>query len=245
MTSSRRTPNRKRAEVIARDVSRKVLRDDLAEGARLPVERDMMEELDVGRPALREALRLLESRGLLEVRRGRGGGPVVRHPQIAELAETLMLVLAFQGATIADVLLTRGTLEPTAARLAATRRPDTAVHELQVSIDRILAYPDNHDVLLRENAFFHSRIAEMSGSIVLQVFIDSLKSLLEGATLLVEYPQERRTHLAQAHQPIVDAIARKDPAAAEAAMHDHLASAMRHWQQSYPDLLGRDIGSFL
>src|SRR3954463_16835351 len=78
MERTRRSP--KACEVIARDLANYIVDNNLPEGAKLPVEKDMLETLGVGRTTLREALRLLETRGVLVIRAGPKGGPVVRHP---------------------------------------------------------------------------------------------------------------------------------------------------------------------
>src|SRR5207248_107530 len=70
----------KTSEVIARDLAARIAEGGLAPGSRLPVERVMLESLGVGRTTLREALRLLETRGVLTIRAGPKGGPVVRRP---------------------------------------------------------------------------------------------------------------------------------------------------------------------
>jgi len=232
---------RKVAEVVARELTLSILDGELPAEAPLPTEREMMDDLGVGRPALREALRLLEDRGVLEIRLGRNGGPVVRHPGTADFAAPLALVLAFQRATLDDILVAREAIEPAAAGLAALRRPDEAVDELRRSAARILEAPDDHDVMLRENAFFHARIADLSGNAVLRVFIDSVKSLLEDASLTVDYPASRRQALGHAHDAIVESIAVRDAAAATEAMRVHLVEARSYWRDHFPALLDRTV----
>src|SRR6266545_2615432 len=82
-----RTP--KTGEMIADRLRRQIARGDLAIGERLPTEDELTATFGIARTTLREALRILESQGLLEIRRGRAGGPVVTMPQIGSLAEGL------------------------------------------------------------------------------------------------------------------------------------------------------------
>ena len=71
---------------VAADLRARIARGDLVAGQALPVESELMVELGVSKGVMREALRILEQQGLVEVRRGVGGGPRVRHPSIAEAA---------------------------------------------------------------------------------------------------------------------------------------------------------------
>ena len=117
---------RKRSEVIARELSQYIVDSGLTPGTMLPREREMLEQLGVGRTTLREALRILEIRGLLTIRSGPGGGPVVRTPQPSDLTEALTLILQFQRATMLEVLDARIWLEPIAARMATPLAPEAS-----------------------------------------------------------------------------------------------------------------------
>src|ERR1700761_3404539 len=110
----------KRSEVIARDLAEYIVDARLPAGARLPREKEMVEQLGVGRTTLREALRILETRGVLTIRSGPGGGPIVRHPEPSDLTGALTLILQFQRATMVEVLDARIWLEPIGARMAAS-----------------------------------------------------------------------------------------------------------------------------
>src|SRR5262245_31222726 len=85
--------NVKTSERVARELATYIIDARLPEGAVLPVEREMLETLSISRATLREALRLLESWGLVEVRPGPKGGPVVRKPRVGELSRALTLLL--------------------------------------------------------------------------------------------------------------------------------------------------------
>lgn len=236
-----RRRNPKTSELIARDLANFIIEHDLPPGAMLPTEKDMVESFGVGRTTLREALRLLETRGVITIRSGPRGGPVVRRPQAGDLGEALSLILQFEGASLSDVLEARYSLEPMVARLAARRITPEAIDALQVTVDRILAAPNDHDVFQRENQVFHSTIAESAGSVVLHVFQETLKSIADGGTVGVKYNAARRTGVAEAHQRIVDALRAGDEEEAERTMHLHLDEAARYWQRKFGDLVARPL----
>src|SRR5947209_200378 len=93
----------KMAELVASELRRRVVSGELQEGDALPPESTLMETFGVSRPTLREAFRVLESEGLIEVHRGSRGGARVRLPTNDVVARYAGLVLEHGQATIADV----------------------------------------------------------------------------------------------------------------------------------------------
>jgi GntR family transcriptional regulator, transcriptional repressor for pyruvate dehydrogenase complex len=231
----------KASELIARDLAAHIVDENLEEGAMLPTEREMVETLGVGRTTLREALRLLETRGVLTIRPGPRGGPAVRHPRPADLGAALTLILQFEQASLADVMEAREALRPMVARLAALRIDEATVDELRESVARMIEHEDDQNFFFEENARFHTLIAEASGSVVLRVFSESLKSIADGLFAGVRYNVKRRRAIARAHERIVDALASHDPDAASEAMHRHLVAARRYWETEYPELVTQPV----
>src|ERR1700736_3637382 len=92
---------------IAPESRTRIARGDLRAGEPLPVESDLMYELGVSKGVVREALRILETEGLVEVRRGLGGGPRVRHPSISEAANPIGVYLQIGSVKVVDVWETR------------------------------------------------------------------------------------------------------------------------------------------
>src|SRR6202044_2703439 len=85
LVASRRR-NLKQSELIAQYLASYIVDSDLPPGTTLPPEREMVQSLAIGRTTLREALRLLETRGVITIRSGRHGGPVVRRPDPRDLS---------------------------------------------------------------------------------------------------------------------------------------------------------------
>jgi len=235
----RRSP--KTSEVIAREIANYIIANDLPEGSMLPVEREMLESLGVGRTTLREALRLLETRGVLTIRAGPKGGPVVRRPLADDLGEALTLILQFEGASLADVYEARNALEPMLAELAASRITEADLAELDETVTRILANLDDQDVFVVENRSFHTVVARAAGSVVLRVLLETLKSIADGTTVGVEYTPRRRKAVADVHQAVIERLRARDAPGAAEAMRHHLGEAARYWQQKYPELYGRPV----
>jgi DNA-binding FadR family transcriptional regulator len=225
-----RRRSRKTSERIAHDLATSITEGRLQPGTVLPTEKDMVELFGVGRSTLREALRLLETRGVLTIRSGPNGGPVVRRPRADDLGSALTLLLQFEGATFADVLVARRTFEPMLAQLAASRITDEQIAILQRTVDEMDADLVDQHRFLHLNSLFHATIAEASGSVVLRVFQESLKSVADGASLGVQYSRGRQRLVAEVHQRIIDRLAAHDEEGARLEMEKHLEDAYRFLQ---------------
>jgi DNA-binding FadR family transcriptional regulator len=237
--TDRRTP--KRSEIIARDLATFIVDSDLQPGRALPPEHEMIASLGVGRTTLREALRLLETRGVLTIKSGPGGGPVVRRPRLSDLGESLTLILQFEGATLAEVVEARQSLEFIMCRAAATKITDAAIEELR-EINSVLAQnPQDLDLVLEQNVAFHRRIGAASGNVVLQMFLETVISVGDGRAVGVTYGPKQVAAIAVAHDRIIDALAAHDPEAAGAAMQDHLDNSARFFRRHYASVLDRPI----
>lgn len=109
--------------VVADHLRQRILSGELAEGEHLPVEEVLTAEFGIARTTLREALRVLESQGLITIRRGRGGGPIVTHPDLGPISMALAASLQLQGTTVGDLDEARRLIEPElAGQLARDHR---------------------------------------------------------------------------------------------------------------------------
>jgi GntR family transcriptional repressor for pyruvate dehydrogenase complex len=225
---------------LARDLANYISDNTIPDGTKLPTEVEMARTFGVGRTTLREALRLLEMRGVITIRVGRGGGPVVRQPQTTDLAEGLALVLQFQQATLADVVDARLLLEPAAARQAAMLVTPDLLAGLRDSVDAMLDQPDGR-TFSRENARFHSLIADTLGNPVISIYIDCLKHVHDGRPFGIQYAPKHITAVSRAHLAIIEALESRDPAASEAAMRKHLEDTKGYWSRKYSDVYTRPL----
>jgi DNA-binding FadR family transcriptional regulator len=126
------------AQRIVEDIDRRGLRA----GNRLPAEQAMLEEYQVGRAALREALRVLEDRGLVELRQGRTGGPVVLEVGAGEVAAHLELTMRRLDVPDAAVLEAWSALSTVVAQLSARRLTGAEVGDLEARYAEIVGTGD-------------------------------------------------------------------------------------------------------
>lgn len=237
--AQRRTP--KRAELVAHDLADYIVDSKFEPGTALPPEHEMIASLGVGRTTVREALRLLETRGVLTIKSGPGGGPVVRRPRPDDLAESLTLILQFESATLLEIVEARRWLEPAISRLAATTISAAQVEELRAINAEIADSPDNQEAMLAKNREFHRRIADIGGNAVLRIFLATIVSISDGKALGIEYGPRQSEGIVTAHEAIVDALEAGDSAAAGEAMDEHLAEAERYWRRRFSSVMARPV----
>lgn len=133
----------KAAEVIARKIKRRIAKRELLEGDLLPPEIKLMEEFGVSRPTIREAFRILETQNLVSVSRGARGGAIVHRPDTSLITSHMLLSLAWEKSTVAEVYQTRVTVEPALVRRVAEVAADQVSHRLQPLLNEAYDSIDN------------------------------------------------------------------------------------------------------
>jgi GntR family transcriptional regulator, transcriptional repressor for pyruvate dehydrogenase complex len=231
----------KRSEVFAHDLANYIVDSHLPPGTMLPREREMVEQLGVGRTTLREALRILETRGVLTVRSGPGGGPVVRHPQSSDLTEALTLILQFQRAKLTEVLDARIWLEPMAAGMAAAHITEGGLERLAAVNDEIRATVVSEDRIIDANQRFHRMIAGATGNPVVQVFCETLMAVSDSGVGEIHHSRAFKASTVAGHDLIIAGLEARNPAAAHAAMHAHVLEGRRHRVEVNPEVMARPL----
>ena len=200
-----------------------IIRDGLLRpGDMLPPERELAERLHVSRGSLREAILALESMGLVEPRHGEG--TIVRDLSAAPLVNQLSVMLVQKRALVGELLEFRLMVEPTLAARAAANATEEEITHLEEILSRQKAKVDQGELAIEEDSKFHYAIAQAArNSVVLKVldvFMDYLRDSRE-LSLQVEGRPQRSLN---SHRRILNAIARKNPAAAEKAMRRHITT---------------------
>lgn len=153
----------KAAELVARALRSQIIRGELKEGGTLPHEGDLVTRFGVSRPTLREAVRILESEGLISISRGSRGGAKIHSPNTTIAAHYFGLILQSRGVTIADVYRARMIIEPPAAEIVARERGAEVADELTDWIERSRAAIDDNVLYGELSAGFYRALVQMSG----------------------------------------------------------------------------------
>jgi len=227
----------KTAMIVAQRIVADIARDNLAPGASLPPERMMLETYEVGRGTLREALRFLEFQGVITLKPGSRGGPVVSRPDASHLSSTLKLLMQFSDAPLRVIVEVRSALDPLVGRLAAARMSHSDLAELGRTVTQMSNDINDQRSFLDANKRFHDIIAWSSGNTLFAYIADSLLGILDGTVLGIDYPGHRRAATLNAHREIFDALQSKDENASEQRMREHIDAYVRFAELRYPELL--------
>ena len=232
---------KKTAMLVAQRIVQDINRRGNKVGDRLPPERIMLDEYDVGRGTLRESLRFLELQGVIALKPGPGGGPIVQQPDSEGLATAITLLLQFENAPFRTVVEARTALEPMMARLAAERISDEQLATLKYSVDHMRENLQDEEIFVEMSRVFHDTVAQGSGNALFGYLIHALLDMLDGSAMGMEYPEKHRRATCDIHEKIYLAVAEKDPEAALVAMEEHIAGIWRYEQKHYPEVLETPI----
>jgi DNA-binding FadR family transcriptional regulator len=195
-------------------------------GERLAAERDLAAEMRVGRRAVRRALEVLEAEGAIWRRQGKGTFVGAEPPRTAPLAQGLA-----ERTNPLEVLQARACLEPPLARLAALRATPQEAARLAGLCARLERERDADALELWDGAL-HRAIARIADNALLSGLFELVEEVRrdEAWRALRERARSPATaaEYAAQHRAVVEAIARHDPPAAEAAMRAHLAALARN-----------------
>ena len=203
---------------VADELAERILDGTLSEGQRLPSEPELSSQLGVSRSVVRDAIRTLSARGLLEVRQG--FGTIVRAPSDDRTAEALFELLARADVTMHDVWLAREALDVSIAAQAATARTKADLQQLRGLCDEMIEAEGarDWDTVERVHLAFHLAIVDALHVPVLQLVLQPMQRiiLLTGLPARTDPPWGSDVHL-----PVVEAIAAGDAAEAARTMREH------------------------
>ncbi|MCP5088180.1 MAG: GntR family transcriptional regulator [Rhodobacteraceae bacterium] len=225
------------SDSIVNQIEKMILDGSLKPGEKLPPERALAEQLDVSRPSLREALMILESRGLLQSRRG--GGTFVCDIIGPTIIEPLVHLMKSHPETIFDVLELRQALAAVAAVHAAERATDSDKEKIKQRFDELIAVFESGDTNSSTEAEahteFHLAIVEASHNVALVHIMRGLFNLLRVSIKhnLESIQEEPESHdiIRARHLDIYTAIMNSDPEMAREASNRHLIYIQKTMRQ--------------
>ncbi len=210
---------RKLYEQLAERLLAEITEGRLAPGDPLPTERELTERYRVGRSSVREALRMLESRGLIKAV-GKGAFTVaeVANP----LRDSVNLLLALRETSLAELFELRKILEVEAAGLAAERRTEDDLAAMRAAVDEMVGGLVEQQRYIRADLQFHLTIAAATRNRTAQHVMHAIRGVLQEAlTSIYHIPGSPQQSIAQ-HREILTAVSARDANGARRKMWEHL-----------------------
>ncbi len=208
-------------ERIAEQIEQLILNGELHSGDRLPTERELAEQFQASRTAVREAMKTLAQKGLVDMRPGRGTIVIDGTSKAMQHSLGLMIRVGQAGSST-NLVEVREILEPEIAALAATRAGEEDIAAMQESVRVMDASLDDADAYISADNNFHQALAKGTQNVLILAFVDSIVYLLSEQRKQIFSvkggPERGQIH----HKRILEAVMRHDPEAARTAMYAHL-----------------------
>lgn len=226
---------------VAERLLGEILDGSFSPGSSLPSEVELVERFGVSRVVVREAIRALQVRGLVEASQG-------KRPTVIGLTSSMPtdffgMVLQADHRAIFELIEVRRTLEVANARMAAERATEVDFSRMQDAIDEMAANRHQPAAYDAADVAFHERLAAASGNRFHRLLIEALGDLLRTTR-----EESRRGHVLRGlaaaqsieiHQRILDALIRRDADAAAREMDDHLSTALGDLEAAYGETDGK------
>ena len=224
------------ADLVFRSIEARIQSGALSEGQALPSERDLMEEFGASRTVVREAIRSLSDRGLVESRpRHR---PVVRKPGFDTAFDTVSSVVTHllgQSGGVKNLFDTRIMIEAALVREAAQSATKDDIAAMQAALDANGEATENSALFYETDMAFHAVLYDVPRNPVLPAIHKAYTAWLSPHWMQMDNPPHRHHANYLAHKAIFDTILLRDPDAAEAALRDHLRSAWTQVSRTFED----------
>jgi DNA-binding FadR family transcriptional regulator len=208
------------SEEVVEQLKRSILQGIYKPGDRLPPERELAEQFQVSRVAIREALRVLQKSGFIVTRPGAQGGTFVTDLSYQHLAEAFLDLLLAEKISIAELNQVRQIIEPEMTRIAAGKVTAAYAKRLMEALKAEEVPSINLDDDLERKTTVHFILAEMCGNRLFEAIIRSLLWLTRRVVKTAD-PDFHEMHPAGMHRPIVEAVLAGNPKKAAAAMERH------------------------
>jgi DNA-binding FadR family transcriptional regulator len=233
--------------MVAEGLRARILSGELPDGAMLPKQDDLLLEFRVSPPSIREAMRILETEGLITVQRGNVGGAVVHRPQPGKTAYMLAMLLQSRSVNLNDVQTALRHLEPVCVAACASRadRETTILPKLKENIEQSRAHIDDADIYIGLARQFHVELVVGCGNETMSLIIGALETLWSAQVdRLARRPAQhgafadRNVRLAtlKDHEKLYRFIAKGDAAGAERAAREHYSEAAHEnegWRHAF------------
>lgn len=226
---------------VANKIRKRIFESKLLPGDRLPTERELCEVFGVSRMALREALRVLELSGLIEIKVGSKGGIFVADQVDKLVAQSFLTMFKMHKFSMDDFFKARLLIEPEISAEAARIKDKRFINSLKKNVEFAASVFDDAVVRLEVNREFHIMIAKSTKNMFLEQILNSIEEL---ADQLKIWHSETTKPLWEVipgeHKKILDAIEQGNTMQAKIAMKSHIQTTydfFRNIRKNLPALL--------
>jgi GntR family transcriptional regulator, transcriptional repressor for pyruvate dehydrogenase complex len=225
----------KTSEHIAMSIVSEIVSAGLRPGDRLPPESEMLQHYGVSRESMREGLRLLETQGLISIKRGPGGGPIVGYSDPRNLGRTCALHFHFAEATYEELLQAWEMAEPLLAELAARNADRNAVREVMgrwtTGAEPVAIEPAEFAAV---SSGFHDDVAGLAANRVLSLVLPAFTCIVSDYIVSTFDTVVLHEEISHDHRMIAKAIMAGRPHAAQRLSAAHVHHITDFYRKQFP-----------
>lgn len=220
--------NKRLSHQIEERIKKAIFNQDFIEGEKIPSERELSDIFGASRLIVREALRTLESKGLLEIRKGVRGGGYVRKISSEPVIESLKNMIGLNKIDINTIAEARLSIEPNICVLAARNASSKDIENLVTINKRLKKAFRSGESDVENDPGIHTVIAEIAGNKVLQMIAEALLEIHTYSMRDVKLDEEAKLSILSDHANIISAIGAKEDKKAHDLMVHHIESVRHH-----------------
>lgn len=210
------------SENIVDQIRRAILRGELKIGDRLPSEKELSKKFGVSKASLREAYRVLEAYGLLEIKQGMSGGAFVKEVDIKTIKDGLINYFFFQNPSIREYTQLRSFIEPEVTKICAKNITNNDILFLENNISDMEKEPDGENFMTELDCAFHKKLADITGNIIISLIVETVQTALINVKRMLQMDRNFLIMVCEGHRQIVEALKVRDPELASKKMLQHI-----------------------
>lgn len=211
-------------EDVAEQLQHAILGGKVKQGDRLPSERLLSHQFQAGRVTIREALRTLEAKGLIRIRKGSGGGAYIQGGNQQKVASIIVDNLTLDGLTSEQITEARVALECAIVRCAVKKANESDLMRLHRELEesKDLDPLDDPQFIVSKMINFHLLLAEASHNLPFIMFIHALMEWARRTLVNYSPTSEQVRYSYRVHKSIFEAVKKKDVSLAQSLMKRHV-----------------------
>jgi GntR family transcriptional repressor for pyruvate dehydrogenase complex len=215
------------SHLIEAEIKQAIFKKQFKPGDKLPAEKDLVEMFNTSRSSIREAFRLLERSGILEIRKGAQGGAFVKKSDTSQVVDSLKDMLKLERISLEEVKAVRLILEPPLAAEAARNAGPGDLRRLEEANLALEERYKSGDPEIENNPEIHKIISEVSKNRLSALLMSALMDIHAFRMRKIKLSKQEKKKIIYHHNEIIEAIRKKDPEMASDKMKKHIRDVYR------------------